>query len=306
MQSLVRYRKDRKPFVEILNQGYNLDEIEQLISPLKIFKRSNHIITEYDGSKICEKQVSNIYGIFDFSQFLKDGLPYIHDHFNAQYYSLHIERGVQQLKVFGDEIIINKDVYKKVFNVFSSSNGYYPLSISVGLFRQVCSNGMIVPVDQNSFNVKIKHCYRAVESQVEEFHKRLPLIDDTIKEQQTILECLSEEVISLKKMVENLVLKPNKEREHKKTLFDTVKKLGQKFIHSETDSFLVEEYSEEELAFLQNPTLLLEPSLFQQKDLELNKYKLYNCYMELFRNRNTAVIEKENKRILEALEVQKN
>ncbi|HRO75579.1 MAG TPA: DUF932 domain-containing protein [Crocinitomicaceae bacterium] len=304
MKTHVQYGKDKKPFVNISNQKYDFDEIDQLTAPLKIFNRNGHLITEYAGMKICEKQLSSVYGIFDFSSFIREGLPHIHHNFNAQAYNLNILRGVQQLKVFGDELVINDDIYKQVFNVFSSTNGYYPLSISVGLFRQVCSNGMVVPVKGlASFNIKTKHFHKAVENHILDFQKRIPLLEDTIFNQQKTLEGLFKADISLKKVVENLILKPDSEREEKKTLLKVVQRLGKKFIHSETDKIIIEDYAEEQIEILKNPTLLLTNPTQQQMDIELNKYNVYNCYMELFRERNTAIIEKESKRILEALEV---
>lgn len=300
MDELISFTKKGVPFVEIRKRNFSSTEIEYILARLNIFKYNNNVVTKLVGKDICLFNASKVYGMFDFTAFVLKALPYIEEFFQPNYYTLLIKGGFLQLTVYGEEININNEVFYKMFNIVSSSNGLYPLSLSVGLYRLVCSNGMIAPVSNASFNYKTKHFFKAVDNHLLDFNNRIHLIEDTYNEQLNIFKSLYNQPMLLSRVVEQLV-KPSKvENEYKKTVYNTVNQLGKKFINSETDKLDLANYTKSEIEYIEAPTKFLEKNIDTPKIL-INKDNIFNCYIEIFRNRNASIIELESKRILTVL-----
>lgn len=295
---MIQYTKKNVPYLDIQKRPFEVGGIYSQLESLKIYKQNDCLITKFADTKICEKQLSKVYGIFDFPNVAKRVIPFIEEDFNPIYYDLLIKFGVQQLRIYGDELIINRDIFKKVFVFFSSTNGYYPLQIAVGFFRQVCSNGMIIPIGKQLFNIKIKHYYRSIEQHIAAFEERIPLMQETFEEQKFILESMANQPVSLKETVKKLVQKQGEENLPLLTIQKIVKRLGKKLLESESDKLNISSFEESQIEIIQNPTLLLKDS---EMDVSLEKYKIFNCYLELFRNSNASVIERENRRIINVL-----
>ncbi|GEM_PF-4640071 len=296
--SLLRYNKDLVPSLKIRNRVFNHYEINQILNNFTIFSNENVVVTRFFNKNICKNSVSEKYGIFEFSTFLMEVLPMLAPYYELETYDIHLENGIQEFSVKGKKLQIRKDFFRPVFTVFSSSNGNYPLIICTGLFRIICSNGLIVPFDNNQFNMKIKHFNNSVHSLIETVFNRLPFISKELDIQIQMIKRLQDQTISYKKLIQ-LFTSSNKLDTPSKILEENLIKLGKNLLNSKSDAINKFNYSYNQKLSLKEPLLLLQN---KTDDLILNKYTIYNCYTELFNKRNTSIISLENERILEVLE----
>lgn len=289
--------KKKQPVVSIEGEFRTLDIIKN-ISSLKIEKENGYVVTKLKNEVISLNKCSDKYGIFDFRSFVEKTLPVVSDSFQPQSYKLNIYGGIQDFKVFGEEIRIEDQIFKKMLTVFSSSNGYYSLIIDAGLFRQVCSNGMMASVSKDGFNIKTRHYHKAINEHLLEFEKRMALLDKTFDGQIQFIKELADVKIDFSEFLRKLIVKTdNTER---KTMVGVAEQLGKKLLNSQTDKIDVNLLSDRQEYALINPKQLIYGDVLCE-DIRLEGLTIYNCYTELFRNRNHAVIEKENRRIEELL-----
>ncbi|MBS1646914.1 MAG: DUF932 domain-containing protein [Bacteroidetes bacterium] len=293
---IISYTKKGVPFIAF-GGGYSYHNLCSILDDLKIFKKRRQVITQLGDTKICSMCPSKKYGLFDFPTFVKESLPWLKKSFPIDYYTLDIMAGRQQLKIFGEELEINKESFRKVFYVRSSSNGRHPLLMGVGYYRLLCSNGLIASVGEELFNVRTRHYKTTINSFLEDFKERIPLIEPAFEQQKKVFLQLADETIDLKVLVRGLC--KGTKQEPQKLVIENLKKMGKSFQYSSSDKVDASTLSTREKEVLYNPI----KSLYEADapKITLNKFKVYNNYTEIFRNRDTAIIEKENRRILNVL-----
>lgn len=292
--------KKKRASIIVDHASYDYSQLKDCLQMLSINKTGSNVVTRICGSKTCEMLPSDRYGIFDFSNFLIDTLPVVSQNFDIEYVDLKLERGVQEFKAYSKEIEIDKEIFKPVFTVFSSSNGYYPLIICVGLFRLICSNGLMVPFNNNQFNVKLKHYSKSIPFVETDFKERLPFLSEEIAENIRLIQDLKGERISFRETVHKL-LHNKSDNEERITMLNNLKRFSNNIIKSPTDAINPADFSENQLNSIQNPLGLLNGESPKFEDLELDKYRVYNLYTEIFKKRNTSVIAQENSRIINVL-----
>jgi len=294
--------KKKLPDVIINNAAYSNQVIIDNLRELSIQREHQQIITRLSGKTICQITVSDNYGVFDFSGFVSQNLSDFEQLIEPETFSLVIQRGVQQFSILAKEEEVDNEVFRKTLHVFSSSNTYYPLIIAAGYFRQVCSNGLLVPMyGDMSFNIKSRHFYKVVGSVQEHFSSRLPFLNNQFNSQMKRIIALKNSDISLQEFAHKLNKSGLEDQEPRKIIMSNLKSLGRKFIDSTSDSLETGSLDELQLNGVTDPSkFLTQPN--EVRDVTIEKFKVFNCYTEIFRNRNLACIERENKRVFEVLE----
>ena len=190
-------------------------------------------------------------------------------------------------------------LFFKMFNISSSSNGLFPLMINVGLFRQICENGQIVSAPGSSLSYRTKHFDRAIETVFDEFIREVPSLQDAFGKQVDFISRMNEENVSLKRFLQTYLLE-NKKGEPVKYLVENSRHLMNKLKQSNTDKLDYESLQNDQKEALDNPMKLANNERGYE-DILLSKFKLFNCYTEIFRYRNNVSITKETTRIFNIL-----
>ena len=288
-------KKDKKGIV-VNDQKFNLELLKEQLQPLNIYRERDLIITKYSDKTIASSCRSEKYGLLDFRDLVQGNLEQIEQVIQPVKYDLNINYGVQELKLFSDKFEVDGEYFQRMFILFSSSNGSYPMRLDVGLFRQVCSNGLMINTGQG-YETNTKHYVLAIQKKVQMLKKMLPDFNQTIEDQLIFLRELKNGEISLQKIYLDLL--KSRDKEPSKIATERVVKFGNKLLSSQSDaiqSFL----DERETRSLSHP-LELVANTNGTKDILIPKIKAYNCYTEIFNRRLHAVNAKENQRISEIL-----
>ena len=280
-----------------MEEPFHPEVVLEATAPLRIIRKKKQVITLYNDQTLATITCSDKYGVLDFTGLVRDSITGIADAIKPETFNLRIERGLQELKLFGPELEIDRLVFQKMVVLFSSSNGQHPLMIDAGLFRQVCSNGMMAGDGENHFSIRTRHYAMALNRHLEEFAARLVHIPETIEQKIRFLRRLEGETISFRECANRLLLK--EDSTERKTMLRTIERFGSNLLDSPADG-LRSELPETAVTSLTNPIALLRDATGFE-DVVLPKTTTFHCYIELFRNRHHAVNERENRRIAEVL-----
>lgn len=285
-------RKTPPISVCLTKRTFNANELISKVSPLKIFRRNDEIHTHYGNEVICKSILSQKYGILDFSNLVQETLPLIESAVRPVKYDLTIKNGVQQLKVYSDKFHDDGEIYQRMFTLFSSSNGAYPLLFNAGLFRQVCSNGLMIDTSE-SVSAIARHYTHSIEQKILMLKKSLPVFENEIQSQLQFLRKLKTETVSLRKIYAGLL--QSKEFEPRKVAVERVNKLSTMLLTSSSDAIDFR-LSFEQKRGLSRPLELVEESR-HTADIQIPKIQVLNCYTESYNQRLHAVNWRENQRI---------
>ena len=124
--------KTSKKGIIALDQPFNYNTLKEQLQPLSIFRKGEHVITEYEGKRLAKSVRSNRYGLLDFGPLVQDNLEQIEKIIQPVRYDLKINYGVQELKIYSDKFEDEGEIFQRMFVLFSSSNGTYPMRFDVG------------------------------------------------------------------------------------------------------------------------------------------------------------------------------
>lgn len=280
----------------IMQRAFDSSELMKKVEPHKIVRRSNQIVTFYEDKIISKSEKSDKYGILDFSQLISDNIPLIEKVVKPVKYDLTLQRGIQQLKLYSEKMMEDGEVYQRMFTIFSSSNGLYPMHFNAGLFRQVCSNGLMLGTAE-SFSSSSKHFTKSIDQKIRMLQASLPTFEEEIEDQLLVLRRLKIESVSLRKIYKGLL--QSKTSEPRKTAVKRVEKLSEMLQNS--SSYAIDfQLSFEQKRGLKRPLELIEESKFTA-DTQVPKIQILNCYTESYNNRIHAINWRENQRIKDLL-----
>ena len=285
-------KNQKEAGILVLKQQFNADSILKQVEPHHIFRQNSQIITQYGDEIICKSEKSEKYGILNFAELIQTTLPLIESVVKPVHYDLTLRKGVQQLKIYSEKIKDDDEIYQRMFTLFSSSNGAYPMLFNAGLFRQVCSNGLMIDTSE-SVSAISKHYTHSIEQKVQTLKKSLPVFEEEIQSQLAFLRSLKRESVSLRKIYKGLL--HSKETEPRKVALERVKKLGKNLLESPSDAIDFK-LSWEQKRGLLHPLELIEETKYTA-DIQIPKIQVMNCYTESYNNRLHAVNWKENQRI---------
>jgi len=277
-----------------VEKKYNLNEIINMLNMLNITQHDNNILTKYDNQIISNTTISNKYKFFNFSDFAKTIVNNIENYFTPEKYILNISKGQQELRLIGESIIINGDKYNKMFNIFNSTDKSRALGINTGIIRYVCSNGMVIGIDNDMSTLKVKHFKKLLSNKVEIFIKSLEQFNINIQKQAEKIEKLNNNYVSFKTIAEKLIVDKDGIISINKLM--KLKLFANKILKSETDK--IENLTKEQIKLLKNPHLI---NNYKNVDIKIPSYTALNCYTEIFRNYNSQILSRETNRILELI-----
>lgn len=276
-----------------INKDFDKSAILDSLNLLKINQDRNNVLTHYNGKLISNELVSNKYQVFNFSNFASNVIDKIDDYFTPEKYSLSITKGQQEIRLTGENVIINGDVYKKMFNILNSTDRSRALQLNIGLMRQICGNGQIVNVEGKSNTLYVKHFKSSLPEMVETFINTLENFDITINNQILTLESLVGSFTSFQKIANALVM--DEDGLIKAHYINRLRAFSKKLIASHTDS--ISDLTSEQMKLLKNPELF--NTEYKNIDIEMDSYNALNCYTEVFRNYDSSVLKRETNRILQ-------
>lgn len=281
---------------EFVFEPYDRKNIFETIDKLDISQREKLIVTKFDNRTISASNVSDKYELFDFKPFTKSILGEIENYFMPDKYTLKITKGQQELRLIGEEVMINGELYNKMFNILNSTDRSRSLQLNVGLIRYICTNGMVVAYGNEYAGFKGKHFTSTLPDKVDTFINSLPNFEMNINRQCEIIESLSNKFVSFRDIVNNLgvdrdgVLDYNKLR--------NVQRYVNKLMFSTTDR--LEKISDEQIELLNNVNLIMDKK-FNNIDIEFPASQAVNCWTEIFRASDSSIIKRETNRILQLI-----
>ena len=279
-----------------IERVYDKDNIFNTLDKLELSRTDNNIITKFDNRLISNTLVTNKYELFDFPNFAKEVVGEIENYFTPEKYTLRITQGQQELRLIGEEVLINGDRYSKMFNILNSTDKSRALQLNIGLIRFICSNGMVIAADDEYAGFKTKHFTATMPGKVKDFVEKLDNFEMSINTQCQIIENLQGKFVSFKELAQKLALDENGIMNESRSL--KLRAFAKKLITSQTDRLV--DLSTEQLSLLNNANLFLNPQ-YSKVDIDMPSYNALNCWTEVYRTYDSSVLKRETNRILELI-----
>ncbi|NPV12920.1 MAG: DUF932 domain-containing protein [Ignavibacteria bacterium] len=279
-----------------IQRDYDKNAIFDTLDKLVLSRNQNNILTHYDNRLISNTVVTEKYELFDFPKFAKEVVNEVENYFLPEKYELRITQGQQELRLIGEQVLINGDRYSKMFNILNSTDKSRALQLNVGLIRFICSNGMVVAVNDEHSSLRTKHFKSTMPDKVKEFIESLENFDMSISKQSETIENLIGKFVSFKELASKFALDEHGVINDNKSL--KLRAFSKKLLTSQTDKLT--DLNDEQVALLKNPHMFLSPE-FNLVDIEMPAYKALNCWTEVYRSYDSSVLKRETNRILELI-----
>jgi len=277
-----------------IERVYDKENIFNVLDKLELSRTDNNIITKFDNRLISNAVVTNKYELFDFPNFAKEVVGEIENYFTPETYQLRITQGQQELRLIGEEVLINGDRYSKMFNVLNSTDKSRALQLNIGLIRFICTNGMVIAADDEYAGFKTKHFKATMPDKVSHFVESLNDFDLCVNKQSEIIENLTGKFVSFKELAQKVALDEQGIMNESRSL--KLRAFAKKLLTSKTDCLV--DLQSEQVSLLRNANLFLNPQ-FKNVDVEMSAYKALNCWTEVYRTYDSSVLKRETNRILE-------
>jgi len=280
-----------------IKSPYNKVEIKNSIGKIGTFKTGNTLITTYDGKKVCETDISDRYFDFDFSGFSFKVLNEIENYFKPEKYTLKITSGFQELRLMGEEITIDGEKYKKMFNLLNSTNREYALQMNIGLIRVSTGAGIVLSSSTVKSSMISRHFFVALPERVKDFVEKLKDFDIIIDSQTIMLKDLAKELVSFSEIVETLGSSTNpKTGNVSNSAKLRVASFGKQLLKSPMNR--VKNLTAAQVKLLSNPMQTLKNN---KVDVKVKASHALHAYTESYKNYNSCVQRTESARILKAM-----
>lgn len=281
-----------------LDNIYNKEEIFNILDNLSIVKEGSNVITKYHGKLISNVVVSEQYEVFDFTNFAKDVIDEIENYFTPEKYKLRITQGQQELRLIGEDVLINDDVFSKMFNIVNSTDKSRALSLNVGLMRLVCSNGMVVKVDEEFEQVRVKHYKTKLPTKVLQFVENISNFDISINKQSSALEKISGKIVSFKDIAKKLLI--NKDGIVTNHASNRIRAFAKNIQSSKSDA--IKNLTNEQRFTLNNvQRLILDQTFSNYEDIIMDAYVALNLYTEIYNKLDSTVLKRETNRFMDLI-----
>jgi hypothetical protein len=280
-----------------IRRPYNSAEIKDSISRVGTIRKADSLITTYNGRVVCETDISKKYFDFDFSAFTTQVLDEIDNYFSPDYYSLKISRGFQEIRLVGEDIVINGEHYSKMFNLLNSTNRMYALQMNIGLIRKSTGAGIILNTLNIGAGIVSRHFYKALPERVRSFVEKLKTFSIVIDKQAGLMEDLSRQEVSFVTVAKKFFAEPNRKTGQSSNL-------GKLRIESLGKQLLMLSYRNKTQLTAQQVKLLRNPSEALKgnaEDVTVSGSQIVTAYTEVYKNQNSCVQRVEAERILKAI-----
>lgn len=281
---------------------YDSQKIIENFNPLQVTQQNDRVITSYNGSELCNVQVSDRYQIFQVGDFVNRMLPVIEDYFTPSRYIMNLYGGVQELKLYGESFKVNGETYYELLSILNSTDKSKALQINIGLLRQVCTNGMVVSFEDNEVSIKAKHFKKSLPEKVDYFSSKLKDFKLMTQSQVEFINKLDKmDPVSFLEIADGLIVKKNKagEVKHNPLGVKRTKEFGKMLIYSKSDKLAIDSYRGQR-AVLDRPENYVGRKLAgTQKDVQLTAKTAFNCYIEPYKSSDSSILKSECDNILQ-------
>lgn len=285
---------DKKNKKTIQTNPYNIKEVLEKVDKFDIVQSNNSVLTTYDKRVVSHVEVSNKYFTFNFKDFTKSIVNQINKYFDPVEYQFRISGGVQEVRLYGESVKVGDDDYYKMFSLINSTDKTRTLQINIGLIRKENNSPIIMSVTNENASVRCKHFYKALPERLDKFFKILPEFDLIVDRQIKALNSLNQKKLSLSKVFKQL-MKKDEDGIVKPSYVLKARAFSKQLMMAELDelkTFGMQEYQ-----------LLLFPKRFAESgfDIKLNKKKILDLYIQIFKNYDSTVVERETRRMVKIL-----
>jgi hypothetical protein len=168
------------------------------------------------------------------------------------------------------------------------------LQLNVGLIRFICTNGMVVAVDNEYAGFKAKHFTSTMPDKIDHLINSLSNFEMNIDRQCAIIESLANKTVSFREIVNKFGVDRYGEVDINKMRI--VQQYVLKLKLSDTDR--LENISNEQVRLLNNVNLINNKEL-NNIDIEFPASQAVNCWTEMYRKFDSSVIKRETTKILQ-------
>lgn len=265
-------------------QSFNEEELFKKINKLNITQEGDKVVTYFGDREVSRVSVSKIYEIFDFKKYMIERIGELTNNFKIVASQLSLSGGIQELTLLSDKVKIGEYTYYKAFFILNSTNKYRRLSINLGLYQADNNTRFSI----NNLNLSKKH-YVGITDLAEN-------VSEKITE-----ESFNEQVEALRTLIGQKVLLSNVQ----KIIFGDKEEIP-KSAHTNFDNFKrmllgssdrIDEISNEQRATLRTPSESLR--ITPKSDFAIDAFKVFNCYIRCFENKDSHVIVRETEKIMQ-------
>ena len=261
-------------------QKYNKADLFKKVDAIEIFQQGKQVITKYFGNVINNTPVSDRYEIFDIRSFMKSKIEYLESNFNITFSNLRVRGGIQELILLSDEVEIAGTNYYKAFFILNSSDKSRRLSMNLGLYQ--ADNGTYLVNTIKNFSLITKHI-KGITDKAEVAAQNIDV--ETFDEQIESIRSLVGERVMISQ-VRNIIIDKDQKVNHNK--FDALKN-SLRWSHSKS-------FTKEQIGVLMTPSERL--NIDSSIDFSIDAFKVFQSYMNVFRNQDSYVVRKETEKIL--------
>lgn len=270
-----------------ITKEFDLDNVNETLDKFENILENGCLTTTFDGREICKVDVSKVYYNFDFSNFSKSIVSEVQKYFTPEKYALKAASGVQEIRLIGDELWIDNEMYKKMISIVNSTDKSRALSMNVGLVKINDKGRDVSTTILTSFSNK--HYKSSLPDKIKSFSDNLINFNMDIDFHVKTIADLKNKEITILNFAKSVLI--DEKGKIIKTMELKLRALGKK---------LVCEYG-----FRKNYHTLMNLSvdnLEKLTDFTINAKVLYNAYVEIFKDQDTSIIARESRRVIDALE----
>jgi hypothetical protein len=278
--------------------AYNREELDAKIEKFNSSKSGNSVYTEYNGVG-NSVEVSDQYRFFDFKQFARMVVGLIESQTEIFYYALKINRGVQEISILTNPIMVGGDKYYQNLFLLNSNDKSRALQFNAGLLRWNDNNGFVIPVPNASTSERAIHKGNAFEERVKGINRFVDTLPSLMGAQLEIIEKLGHKEVSLKSIIDTLLAeRPEWVSEITPTAMNRSKAFISRMMEQMSFDTLVNLGLSGVRDVLKQPLTFVESGL----DVKVNLYEAFIWYTSIYKNRDSAIINRESNRFFKLME----
>lgn len=277
---------------------YNQGTLLEAVSKFDVKQVGNIVTTFFDKRVLATIEVSIKYFLFEFGTFAKGIIESIENYFSPTEYCLRINKGYQEIRLVGEKVHIGEEEYYKMFSLVNSSDKTRALRMNIGLIRKNTNTPFVISVDNEFASVAGKHFVKSLPDKLKEFVNILPEFNVIINNQVSALYSLFKKSVSLKDVYTKML---HYDEDGVVIAGDILRLRMLTKMILRSDAVDITTLSKEEQTMLNYPVDFINQKTTKVFDLNINAKKLFDLYTEIYKNYDSSVIERETRRIYNAL-----
>jgi hypothetical protein len=276
---------------------FNSEELAAKIEKFNAFRDGNVVHTQHENGTSIAEPVSDQYRFFDFKSFAHNVIALVSQQTQVFYYSLHIRRGVQEIDLLTNPVYVGGEMYYQSLSLLNSTDRSRALQFNAGIMRWNDKNAFIIPLPNASTSERAVHKGATFEERVKVINAFVDTLPELMPNQLEIIEKLGHLTVSVKSIVKAFLAE---RRGDTNEITISAINRAKAFLFRLSQNMSVSERNEAGMA-TEDMYMLKQPLDFAKSstDLTVNLYESFLWYTELFKNRDTSVINRESKRFFD-------